>query len=104
MKPTDAPAAAEIAKLIRYLQRHQVRLDYRFARKGGYPIGSGGIASANKFICHVRLKRSGAWWYVTNANQRLALRCAKYNGTFDRVFERYRQRVREESVQKPPKK
>jgi hypothetical protein len=62
MKPTDAQAAEEIGKLIRYLQRHQERLDYRFARKGGYPMGSGGIESANKFICHVRLKRSGAWW------------------------------------------
>jgi hypothetical protein len=104
MKPTDARAAEEIAKLIVYLQRHQERLDYRFARKGGYPIGSGGIESANKFICHVRLKRSGAWWYVTNANQMLALRCAKYNGTFDRVFDRYRQRTQELSGRAPPKK
>lgn len=97
MKLTDAQAAEEVAKLIRYLQRHQARLDYRFARKGGYPMGSGGIESANKFICHVRLKRSGAWWYVTNANQMLALRCAKYNGTFDRVFARYRQRLQDRS-------
>jgi hypothetical protein len=97
MQPADAKAAEEIRKLIAYLQRHQERLDYRFARKGGYPMGSGGIESANKFICHVRLKRSGAWWYVTNANQMLALRCAKYNGTFDRVFERYRQRLQDRS-------
>jgi hypothetical protein len=97
MKPIDAPAAEEIAKLIAYLQRHQERLDYRFARKGGYPMGSGGIESANKFICHVRLKRSGAWWTVTNANQMLALRCAKYNGTFDRVFARYRRRLQGQS-------
>jgi len=97
MRPTDTHAAEEIGKLIRYLQRHQERVDYRFARKGGYPMGSGGIESANKFICHVRLKRSGAWWYVTNANQMLALRCAKYNGTFDRVFERYRHRIQDRS-------
>jgi hypothetical protein len=97
MKPTDAPAAEEIDRLIRYLQRHQERLDYRFARKGGYPMGSGGIESANKFICHVRPKRSGAWWYVTNANQMLALRCAKYNGTLDRVFARYQQRLQDRS-------
>ena len=97
MKPVATPAAEEIAKLIAYLQRHQERLDYRFARKGGYPMGSGGIESANKFICHVRLKRSGAWWYVTNANQMLALRCAKYNGTFDRIFARYRQRLQDRS-------
>ena len=62
MKPTNAQAAKEMTTLIRYLQRHQERLDDRFARKGGYPMGSGGIESANTRICHVRLKRSGAWW------------------------------------------
>jgi hypothetical protein len=97
MKPTDAPASEEIDRLIRYLQRHQERLDYRFARQGGYPMGSGGIASANQCICHVRRKRSGAWWYVTHANQMLALRCAKYHGTLDRVFARYQQRLQDRS-------
>jgi len=104
MKPTDAQAAEEIGTLIRYLQRHQERLDDRFARKGGDPMGSGGIESAHQFICHVRLKRSGAWWYVTNANQMLALRCAKYHGTLDRVFDRYRRKIHEDSGQTPPKK
>ncbi len=104
MKPPDAQAAAEIPKLIAYLQRHQERLDYRFARKGGYPMGSGGIESANTCICRVRLKRSGAWWYVDNANQMLALRCAKYNGTFDRVVEAYRQKAKQSPAQVPRKK
>jgi hypothetical protein len=97
MKPIDAQATEEIDRLMRYLQRHQERLDSRFARTGGSPMGSGGIESANQCICQVRLKRSGAWWYVTNANQRLALRCAKDHGTFDRVFERYRQRIQDRS-------
>jgi hypothetical protein len=61
MQPIDAQAAEEMARLIGYLQRHRERLDYRFARKGGDPIGSGGIESANKGRCHVRLKRSGSW-------------------------------------------
>ena len=148
MKARDTQAAEEIRKLIGYLTNNQGRVDYGFARKGGYPIGSGGIESAHKFIhepgnhvalrrgkfrsggCrgassppwrwgsktptatersseaggwpkvsrqagrrfigHVRLKRSGAWWYVEQANQMLALRCAKYNSTFDRVFEAYK--------------
>ena len=93
MEARDTQAAEEIRKLIGYLTNNQDRVDYGFARKGGYPIGSGGVESANKFISHVRLKRSGAWWYVEKANQMLALRCAKYNGTFDRIFEAYRQRV-----------
>jgi hypothetical protein len=104
MKPTEAQAAEEITQLMGDLQRHHERLDTRFARTGGYPMGSGGIASANQFICQVRLKRSGAWWYVTNANQMLALRGATYHGPFDLVFDRYRRRLQEQSGQKPPKK
>jgi hypothetical protein len=34
----------------------------------------------------------------------LALRCAKYNGTFDRVFDRSRQRTQEPSGRAPSKK
>jgi len=68
-------------------------MNYKRVKKGGYPIGSGGIESSNKTVCHARLKRSGAWWYVEKANQMLALRCAKYNGTFQRLFLRYMQRV-----------
>jgi len=64
-----------------------------------------GIESANKFICQVRLKRSGAWWYVAN-RQSYCWRCvcAKYNGTFGRVFERYRHKILEQSQQTNIKK
>jgi hypothetical protein len=91
MQPKDHEALKAIDNCWVYLHRHRGRTHYRKLRRGGYPLGSGGMESANKFICHVRLKRSGAWWYETNSNQMLALRCAKYNGTFARVFERYRQ-------------
>jgi hypothetical protein len=64
------------------------------ASSGGDPLDSGGIESSNTCMCHVRLKRSGAWWYKANSNQMLALRCAKYNGTFDQVFVRHQQRLR----------
>jgi len=93
MRSRSAEAAHEIAKLIDYLDDHRHRTTYENLRRGGYPLGSGGIESANKFISHVRLKRSGAWWYVSNSNHILALRCAKYNGTFDRVVQRHRERL-----------
>ena len=60
-------------------------------------MGSGGIESAHQCIGHVRLKRSGAWWSVTNAHQLLALRGAKDTGTFDRVVARDRQRIQARS-------
>ena len=94
MQPASEEALKAIDNCWVYLQDHRDRTHYGKLRRGGYPIGSGGIESSNKFICHVRLKRSGAWWYECNGNEMLALRCAKYNGTFARVFERHRQRLR----------
>ena len=95
MQPSSEEALKAIDNCWVYLHAHRGRTPYGKLRRGGYPIGSGGIESSNKFICHGRLKRSGAWWYEGNSNEMLALRCAQYNGTFDRVFERYRQRLRE---------
>ena len=102
MRP--AAAAAAIAKLVGYLREHSRRVNYGAQRKAGYPLSSGGIESAHKFICHARLERSGAWWYVANSNHMLALRCAKYNGTFERVFARYEQTMLAKSQQKNVKK
>jgi hypothetical protein len=93
LQPREDQTAEEIRKLIGFLRNNAARLHYRTARKGGYPIGSGGIEAANKSISHVRLKRSGAWWYVEQANHMLALRCAIYNGTFQSVFEAYQRRA-----------
>lgn len=91
MQPSSDEALKAIDNCWIYLHEHRGRTTYRKFRRGGYPLGSGGMESANKFICHVRLKRSGTWWYESNSNQMLALRCAKYNGTFDQVFARYQQ-------------
>jgi hypothetical protein len=93
LQPRDSQAAEEIRKLIGFLKNSEGRLHYRAARRGGYPIGSGGIEAANKCISHVRLKRSGAWWYIEQANRMLALRCVISNGTFARGFETYKRRV-----------
>jgi hypothetical protein len=102
LQPRDTQAAEEIRKLIGFLRNNAGRLHYRTARKGGYPIGSGGIEAANKSISHVRLKRSGAWWYLERANHMLALRCAIYNGTFERVFEVYKGRALQRHGGNPP--
>jgi hypothetical protein len=90
MQPTSEEALKAIDNCRVYLNDHRDRTHYRTLRRGSYPLGSGGMESANKFICHVRLKRSGAGWYEESSNQMLALRCAKYNGTFAQVFARLR--------------
>jgi Uncharacterised protein family (UPF0236) len=102
LQPRNDQTAEEIRKLVGFLRNNAGRLHYRTARKGGYPIGSGGIEAANKSISHVRLKRSGAWWYLEQANHMLALRCAIYNGTFERVFEAYKRRALQTHGGNPP--
>lgn len=86
-----------------YFSNNLDRLDYGKARRGGYPIGSGAIESANKFIGHVRLKRSGAWWKVDQANHVLKLRCARYNEQYDRMFADYEARNNKSREAKIPK-
>jgi hypothetical protein len=95
MEPNSDEAKNQIAKTLRYLGDRKAMVNYGALKRGGYHIGSGGIESSNKFISNVRLKRSGAWWYPTNANNVLKLRCAKYNGTFDRIMENNKQKIKE---------
>jgi hypothetical protein len=90
VKLKNDEAAEEIRKLIGYLNKNKKRIHYRGDRIGGYPIISGGIESANKFICHTRMKRSGAWWVKETGNEMLRIRCAIYNGTYRKVFNRYK--------------
>ena len=90
MHAKNGEAEEEIRKLIVYLNNNRERIHYRGDRIGGYPIGSGGIESANKFICHTRMKRSGAWWVKETGNAMLRIRCSIYNGTYDGVFQTYK--------------
>ncbi|MCJ7600918.1 MAG: hypothetical protein MUO63_05365 [Desulfobulbaceae bacterium] len=83
MKPRNNDVKEQIRKLTVYLTNNTHRIDYKHNQRGGNAIGSGGIESANKFVCHVRLKRSGAWWLKENGNSMLALRCSIVNGTLN---------------------
>ena len=93
MKPRTDEAKDQIQKTVRYLSERKDMVNYGSLKRGGYHIGSGGIESSNKFIANVRLKRSGAWWYPSNANNILKLRCAKYNKTFDRIMKKRKLRI-----------
>jgi len=97
MQPVSSEAQEKITDAVRYLSERKHQVNYGSAKRAGYHIGSGAIESANKFIGHVRLKRSGAWWYITNANNILKLRCAKYNGTYNDIIRKYIKEDREKT-------
>jgi hypothetical protein len=103
MKPNSEEAAQQIDKTVKYLDERKDMINYGSLKRGGFHIGSGGIESSNKFISNVRLKRSGAWWYPTNANNILKLRCAKYNKTFDRIMENKKKNMASNRTYKRPK-
>jgi len=90
MEPKTEEIEEKMDKLYNYLSDHENKTRYGTAKRAGYHIGSGAIESSNKFISNTRLKRSGAWWYINNANNMLKIRCAKYNGTYDAIVENYK--------------
>jgi len=82
MQPANEAAKEPIRKTIHYLETNKNRFSYHGARREG-------IESANKFICRVRIKRSGAWWLVSNCKNMLKLRCALVTGTFEQPFDNH---------------
>ncbi|MBE7445126.1 MAG: hypothetical protein HS132_07710 [Planctomycetia bacterium] len=94
MKAQNQEVQDKIDTFYKYLSNHGKKMNYGSAG-GGDHIGSGAIESANKFISHTRLKRSGAWWYIKYANNMLKIRCAKYNGTYDKIVEKYKKEDQE---------
>ncbi|GAX61938.1 hypothetical protein SCALIN_C34_0095 [Candidatus Scalindua japonica] len=104
MKAQTQEVQDKIDKFYTYLTNHCEKMHYDTTKRGGYHIGSGAIESANKFISHTRLKRSGAWWYAQNANNMLKIRCAKYNGTYDKIIEKYKKDDQERIKNKKSRK
>ena len=78
----DAPVRA----CLRYLQNRQGQFDYLTALREELPIGSGKIESAHRYIIQERLKISGAWWKIDNADKMLTLRLTRANGNWDNYW------------------
>lgn len=56
-------------------------MDYKKAKNQGLAIGSGEIESSHRHVIQKRLKISGAWWKVENANA--LMRVARANGYWE---------------------
>lgn len=92
MRSDNKEISDEIISLANYLEERKEMTYYNSFKKGGYPIGSGGIESSNKYVCHRRMKLSGAWWKENLANIMLALRSANSNDMLHRIFEKYKKK------------
>lgn len=67
-------------RLCQYLERFADAVSYEQFKALGYPIGSGEVESAHRYIPQKRLKIAGASWKPETVNSMLALRLIRANG------------------------
>ena len=85
--PEIADQNAPVRACHRYIRNRPGQFDYPRAIENGLPIGSGAIESAHRHVIQERMKISGAWWKVDNAEKMLALRTLRANGNWDKYWE-----------------
>ena len=68
-----------LRQLVGYLTRFRDSVDYQYFRDHNWPIGSGEVESANRYIPQERLKIAGACWHPDTVNPMLALRVVRAN-------------------------
>lgn len=70
-------------KCYNYLIKRTKQLDYKSAIEAGLPIGSGKIEGGIRSVFHERMKKSGGWWKVENAQKMINLRTVFANKRFN---------------------
>jgi hypothetical protein len=77
-----------LRQLIQYIERFQDAVHYEEFKRKGFPIGSGEVESAHRYLPQKRLKLPGACWHPDNVNPMLALRVIKANKWWDDFWEK----------------
>jgi hypothetical protein len=80
-----------LGRLAGYLERFKECLDYNDCQNKGYPVGSGEIESAHKYVPQKRLKIPGASWHPDSINPMLALRILKADDYWDDFWKERKQ-------------
>jgi hypothetical protein len=70
-------------KCYQYLKKRTHQLHYDKAIKNNLPIGSGEIESAHRYIIQNRIKITGAWWLIDNAESMINLSVHRANNNWD---------------------
>jgi hypothetical protein len=76
-----------LGRLIGCVERFRDAVDYDFFKDKGYPIGSGEIESAHKYVPQKRLKIPGASWHPDSINPMLALRIVRADDYWEDFWE-----------------
>jgi len=79
----------KLETLCKYLQKNLSRMRYDKYLAAGYPIASGVIEGACRYVVKDRMERAGMRWTVPGAQSMLDLRTTYVNGQWDK-FHNYR--------------
>lgn len=83
-----ADLEAPVRRAHRYIQNRMHQMDYKTAIDNNFPIGSGEIESAHRYVIQKRLKIAGAWWLEDNASKMLALRVTRANDDWENYWKK----------------
>jgi len=72
-----------LRQLIEHVSRFEDCVDYGAYHERGWPLGSGEVESAHRYVPQERLKIAGACWNPDNVNPMLALRVIRTNHWWD---------------------
>lgn len=76
-----------LRQLIDHVTRFEDCVDYGVYHERGWPLGSGEVESAHRYVPQERLKIAGACWNPDNVNPMLALRVVRANGWWEEFWQ-----------------
>jgi len=79
----------DVEKELRYFERYQDHMRYRYFRRQKVPIGSGAIESAIRRVINLRLKAPGTFWKEDTAEVFLYLRSQLVSGRWKLCFSNF---------------
>ena len=79
----DNAPEERLRRLIDHLRRFEDSVDYGAYHERGWPLGSGEVESAHRYVPQERLKIAGACWNPHNVNPMVALRVIRANGWWE---------------------
>jgi hypothetical protein len=83
----EAEPNERLRQLIDHVTRFEDGVDYGAYHERGWPLGSGEVESAHRYVPQERLKIAGACWNPDNVNPMLALRVVRANGWWDEFWQ-----------------
>ncbi len=76
-----------LRQLIGFVERFEDAIDYQTYKEKGFPVGSGEIESAHRYVPQKRLKLAGACWHPDSVNPMVSLCVLRANDWWNEFWD-----------------